>query len=377
MDSRESATRGQSEQMNKLQRQTIDHLEALVGFDTRNPPRSIDEGGLFAYLRDNLSGFDFHSEDHGDGCISLLASRGSPDTVFNFHVDTVPAADGWRDDPLALRVTPDRAYGLGACDIKGAAACMLSAAAQGEGPLALLFTSDEEAGNSRCIRRFLGTSHGFKNAIVAEPTGAKAVLAHRGIATATIGFGGIAGHASAARALEDNAIHRAIRWGTRALEFAQQRQHREYEGLKGIPLNIGTIAGGVKPNVIAAEAVVRFGIRPLPDQDGRRLLEQLRQLAPDAHVAGWQEGFVGPALPGPGVDRERAAHQLAEHCALPTTDAVNFWTEASLFSAAGLAALVFGPGDIEQAHCANEWVALEQLDAVTQHYIRLIDHDNR
>ena len=42
-----------------------------------------------------------------------------------------------------------------------------------------------------------------------------------------------------------------------------------------------------------------------------------------------------------------------------------------------LAEVGMGPGDIEQAHCANEWVALEQLDAVTQHYIRLIDHDNR
>jgi len=362
--------------MNKVQRQTVAHLEALVGFDTRNPPRLINEDGLFAYLRGNLGGFAFHSEDHGDGCISLLAVRGSPDTVFNFHVDTVPAADGWHDDPLALRVTAGRAYGLGACDIKGAAACMLTAAALTAGPLALLFTSDEEAGNSRCVRRFLGTGHGFKNAIVAEPTGAKAVLAHRGIATATISFNGIAGHASAARALEDNAIHRAVHWGTRALEFAQQRQQMEYAGLTGIRLNIGTISGGVKPNVIAAEASLRFGIRPLPDQDGRRLLEQLRRLAPDAHVAGWHEGFVGPALPGPGAERETAARQLARRCALPVTAAVNFWTEASLFSAAGLAALVFGPGDIEQAHCANEWVALEQLDAVTQHYIRLIDHDN-
>ncbi len=362
--------------MSTVQRQTIAHLEALVGFDTRNPPRAIAEDGLFAYLRENLSGFAFHSANHGDGCISLLAVRGSPDIVFNFHVDTVPAADGWRDDPLALRVTAGRAYGLGACDIKGAAACMLTAAALADGPLALLFTSDEEAGNSRCVRRFLATSHGFSNAIVAEPTGAKAVLAHRGIATATIAFNGIAGHASAARALEDNAIHRALHWGTRALEFAQQRQHTEYAGLNGIRLNIGTISGGVKPNVIAAEASLRFGIRPLPDQDGRRLLEQLRRLAPDTHVSEWHEGFVGPALPGPGAEREAAASQFAQRCALPPAAAVNFWTEASLFSAAGIPALVFGPGDIEQAHCANEWVALEQLDAVSRHYIRLIDHDN-
>lgn len=362
--------------MTDLQHKTLEHLEALVGFDTRNPPRAISDDGIFDYLRRYLPGFDCHSQDHGDGCVSLLAKRGSTDTVFNFHVDTVPAADGWRDDPLRLRVTAGRAYGLGACDIKGAAACMLTAAACSEGSVALLFTSDEEAGNSRCVRQFLTQDHGFANAIIAEPTGAKAVTAHRGIATGSIRFSGVAGHAASSRALEENAIHRAMRWGARALEFAEQRQRDRYGGLEGIRLNIGTISGGVKPNVIAADATVRFGTRTLPGQDGHRLLTQLHQLAPAAHIASWQEGFVGPALPAPGADREKAGRELAERSGLTIAEPVDFWTEASLFSAAGLGAIVFGPGNIEQAHCANEWVALDQLDAVTQHYIRLIDHDN-
>lgn len=362
--------------MNELRKQSIDHLKSLVGFDTRNPPRAIDPDGLFGYLRENLNGFEFTSWDHGDGCLTLLAKRGTPDTVFNFHVDTVPAAEGWRDDPLTLRVTADRAYGLGACDIKGAAACMLTAAAHASGPVALLFTSDEEAGNSRCVRRFLATDHGFDNAIVAEPTEARAVLAHRGIATAAISFNGIAGHASADRALEDNAIHRAMHWGGRALEFAEQRRTESFAGLSGIRLNIGTIAGGIKPNVIAPEATVKFGTRPLPGQDGDRLLDQLYRLAPQSQIAAWQKGFIGPPLPGPASACADAGRRLAERCGLPIGDAVDFWTEASLFSAAGLAAIVFGPGSIEQAHCANEWVSLDQLDEVTKHYIRLIDHDN-
>ena len=53
--------------------------------------------------------------------------------------------------------------------------------------------------------------------------------------------------------------------------------------------------------------------------------------------------------------------------------AVNFWTEASLFSEAGLDAIVFGPGDIAQAHGADEWVTLEELERVANHYIRIID----
>lgn len=60
-------------------------------------------------------------------------------------------------------------------------------------------------------------------------------------------------------------------------------------------------------------------------------------------------------------DRRLAARDLAEELGLPVGNAVDFWTEASLFSEAGLTALVFGPGDIAQAHTADEWVSLAQL----------------
>ena len=57
---------------------------------------------------------------------------------------------------------------------------------------------------------------------------------------------------------------------------------------------------------------------------------------------------------------------------MPVGHAVDFWTEASLFSAAGLNAVVFGPGDIAQAHTADEWVALEQLQTAVRHYVRIL-----
>src|SRR4249920_496048 len=104
------------------------HLQALVSFDTRNPPRAIGTGGIFDYLRANLSGFQITLTDHGAGAVSLLAVRGAPKRVFNVHLDTVPDSPQWTADPLKLRVTSDRAIGLGACDIKGAAACLLAAA---------------------------------------------------------------------------------------------------------------------------------------------------------------------------------------------------------------------------------------------------------
>jgi acetylornithine deacetylase len=176
----------------------LQHLEALVSFDTRNPPRAIGSGGIFDYLRDVLPGFDCTVTDHGDGAVSLLAVRGRPTRVFNVHLDTVPDSPAWTGDPHQLRVAGDRAVGLGACDIKGAAACLVAAAAQTTGDAAFLFSTDEEANDARCIAGFLAQKHDFEAAIVAEPTQAQAVLAHRGISSVLMRFRGTAGHASGA-----------------------------------------------------------------------------------------------------------------------------------------------------------------------------------
>ncbi|KAB2897358.1 MAG: M20/M25/M40 family metallo-hydrolase, partial [Dokdonella sp.] len=68
-----------------------------------------------------------------------------------------------------------------------------------------------------------------------------------------------------------------------------------------------------------------------------------------------------------------AAQRVAASLALPLGAAVDFWTEAALFSQAGLTALVYGPGDIAQAHSADEWVALEQLEQYARTCHRLLE----
>ena len=68
----------------------LNHLDALVGYDTRNPPRAIGTDGIFDYLREQLPGFRIELTDHGAGAVSLLAVRGETTRVFNVHLDTVP-----------------------------------------------------------------------------------------------------------------------------------------------------------------------------------------------------------------------------------------------------------------------------------------------
>ena len=355
---------------------TLKHLEALVACDTRNPPRKIGTDGIFEYLQAHLPGFAFDLVDHGAGAVSLLAVRGETARLFNVHLDTVPSSPAWSADPLRLRVTHDRAIGLGACDIKGAAAGLLAAASATSAPAAFLFSSDEEGNDARCIPAFLGREHGFREIIVAEPTRCTAVLAHRGISSVKLDFAGRAGHASGSDALVHSAVHRALHWGARALDHVKSFDHARFGGLSGLRFNIGRVEGGIKANVVAPACELRFGMRPLPSQDVDALHAIFRVLAGADGNATYTETFRGPALPAGDVaaaeQRRLQARDLADELGLPIGNAVDFWTEASLFSAAGLTALVYGPGDIAQAHSADEWVALEQLAIATATYARLL-----
>jgi acetylornithine deacetylase len=355
---------------------TLTHLRALVASDTRNPPRAIDEGGIFAYLRAQLCGFECTTIEHGAGAVSLYAVRGKPKLLFNVHLDTVPDSPHWSASPFELRIDDDRAVGLGACDIKGAAAALVAAASRSNGDAAFLFTSDEEANDARCIAGFLSRKlrPAYDAVVVAEPTRCEAVLAHRGISSVSMRFAGRAGHASGGSASTDSAVHQAMRWGARALDYVETQAHARFGGLTGLRFNIGRIEGGIKANVIAPAAELRFGFRPLPSMDTDTLLERFRGFAQPA--AELTETFRGPPLPAGDVadaeSRRLAARDRADALGLAIGNAVDFWTEASLFSEAGYDAFVFGPGDIAQAHTADEWVALSQLQRYAETLARLI-----
>src|SRR5690606_17316885 len=123
-------------------------------------------------------------------------------------------------------------------------------------------------------------------------------------------------------------------------------------------------------------AEVRFGFRPLPSHDIDTLHARFGACAAPGALERYEETFRGPSLPGGDAaaaeDRRLAARELAEGLGLPVGNAVDFWTEASLFSQAGLTAFVYGPGDIAQAHTAGEFVLLDQLQRYTDSITRIL-----
>lgn len=353
----------------------VRHLAELVACDTQNPPRDIDgDSPIVQYCRRAMgAGFEVEVVDHGSGHVSFYAVRGRPGVLFNVHLDTVPCGPGWDSDPLKLEVREGRAIGRGACDIKGAAACLLAIAASRPDHMAVLFTTDEEGTEGRSVRAFCESREieRFSQVVVAEPTGCEAILGHRGFLSVETRFLGKPGHSSEARALKDNAIHQMSRWACAVLDMAARKNSPDNES--GTCLNLGFAQGGTANNVIAGEAVVRWSARLRPGASNRAFLEEAKTCAPADARAEWRIEHDGEPLPAGGRSSEPARAFALVH-GFPLSADVDFWTEASIFSEFGLAALVLGPGRIEQAHIANEWVELAQLERACELYAVVISN---
>jgi len=346
------------------------HLEILVGCDTQNPPRDISASHeIFKYIDSVLESsndFSISVENHGRGRVSYLAKRGDPKILFNVHLDTVPIGAGWTRPPLKLTVEGSRAFGRGCCDIKGAAAVLLAIA---EAPIAFLFSTDEEGAEGCCVAEFSQSlaDGSYQVVVVAEPTECKAVLAHRGYLSVLGEFRGEPGHSSAARALIDNANHQAAVWASAAISYAASEAARD----RALCFNIGSMSGGTSSNVIAAKSNVHWSARLPPGGDTDTALSTICNATEASRTVSWNARFKGPPLPAHAGTGTATRDYCARH-KLEIGAPVDYWTEASLFSAAGHPAMVLGPGNIEQAHAADEWVSIDQLVHVAEIYDRLL-----
>lgn len=229
------------------------------------------------------------------------------------------------------------------------------------GPVALLLSSDEEAGS--------GSGVGVHRAASIRGGGGRRADAVLGGARASRGSGrprrcspGSAA-VTASRALADSAVHEAIRWAGLALEHSSAS---EAAG-EGLRLNIRRLEGGQKANIIAANATLRFGVRPPPGL-APQALARLFALATESGAGGascrasWRRR-CRPRTRRCWRRRARAGGDLATRLGVQAGAADELLDRGGAVLAAGATALVFGPGDIAQAHAAGEWVALAELAA--------------
>jgi len=354
----------------------LENLDFLIQQDTQNPPRKISkEDRLYQHLNQHFKnhGFQVKITDLGDGHVTFYATKGQPRELFNVHLDTVPVTAStlklWNHDPFKLSLKDNKVYGRGSCDIKGAAAVLMLLAETAD-DLAVVFTSDEEGANGCCVQNFIDSTDlsRYQQIIIAEPTNAKAVVSHRGYLSTYIEFTGICGHSSMASALEFNAIHKANSWLTQALDFAKQQVSADNPA--GICFNVGVIKGGEKNNMIAEKVNLDFSARVPSGLSSKKIYEKMKSFDEQAK---WRAGMIAPPLPADGQNDEKSLN-FCKNNAIEVAQAVDFWTEAALFSQAGFAAIVLGPGNIKQAHTIDEWVEISQLEKIYGLYQAILNN---
>lgn len=287
----------------------------------------------------------------------VFARWGTPRRIINAHVDTVPANAGWSRDPWQPHIAEGRLYGLGSADTKGAIAATL-VALEGAPPrdLGVLFSGDEEAG-SAVMHAFLRSAHAaaIKEVIVCEPTARAAGTAHRGIIAQRATLLGPGGHSSKADQLP-KPIAQLARVAA-ALDDAGRRRVKDGPaGMTGTCLNIAALHGGIAYNVIPARGELEWSLRHYPGFDRVDWDREVASIvtAIDPAITVTTELEHGPFA------CDALADLVKPFAARVGT--LDFWTEAAMWSAHGANAIVIGPGDIAQAHGADEWVALDDLD---------------
>ncbi|MCX5748211.1 MAG: M20/M25/M40 family metallo-hydrolase [Proteobacteria bacterium] len=299
----------------------------------------------------------------------VFARWGTPTRVINAHVDTVPANAGWTTPPWTPRIADGRLYGLGSADTKGAiAATLVALESLGHAPRdrGVLFSGDEEAGSHVC-RAFLASPHraGIREMIVCEPSSRRAGVAHRGVLGQTATLDGPGGHSSKADHLP-KPIARLARLATRLDDLAIRRVGQGPTGMTGTCMNLSALRGGIAYNVIAAHAQLEWSLRPYPgfDRDDweREIAALAREVDPAIVIATMTD------LPPFGC----AALADVVRPFVREIGTLDYWTEAALYEAAGIDAIVVGPGDIAQAHAADEWVALDDLAWAVELYRALL-----
>lgn len=349
-------------------------LAKLVAFPTVSS-RPVD--GIAAYLaeRCEAAGMRVERLESSPGKCNLVCSAGPQGTdgvVLSGHMDVVPV-DGqpWTSDPFALTRRGDRLHGRGSCDMKAFLAAVVEALprlplARLDRELVLVFTHDEEVGclGSRMLaERYAAEGRTLPRlCLIGEPTSFRIFRMHPGHVAMRITCAGQAAHSS-----KPDLGRSAIRLAARVIEALdgladEWRRDVRFADLLERPftvMNVATIHGGSAINIVPDRCVIELGFRPLPGMDVDALCRQVdERVAPLGAVTTERLRVTPSMLTPPGTSLEALLRPFASS---PDLGAASFATDGGNLEALGVSTLVFGPGSIDVAHQADEYVPVDEL----------------
>ena len=370
---------------------TVELLRQLVAFDTTSRHSNLP---LVEFIEAYLTDLEIESRRvmHQEGKANLYATIGPADRsgiAVSAHTDVVPVeGQDWDTDPWVLTKQDGRFYGRGTADMKGFLAVVLAALpkfveADLDVPLHLVCSPDEEVGCVGILPLLADLEERDARpamAIVGEPSSMGVIVAHKGHYAYRCRLTGIESHSSfAPRAV--NAVEYGARLVTRINDIARRKADAgpfdECYPVAHTTLHTGVFEGGTAFNIVPRHAHFDFEIRTVgTDTDTElfgeieayaqnELLPEMRTIYPDAaiefEVLSSTRGLDTDADDAVVVEVLELTGGLGPEGADGVVGKVNYATEAGLFQAAGVPAVVCGPGSIDQAHGPNEYVDLEQL----------------
>jgi acetylornithine deacetylase len=373
-------------------------LSELIFFDTTSSKSNMN---LINYVEDYLLSFGIKSQiikDPHEEKANLHAIIGPEDIsgiMLSGHTDVVPVkGQNWSTDPFQMTEKDGKIYGRGSCDMKGFIACVLAKVpefvnADLKEPIHLAFSYDEETGCTGVhslvdVVRDLTVKP--RACIVGEPTSMKVVNSHKGIRHLLTKVYGHENHSSTDRGVN------AISYAAEIIGFIDNMQ----EEMRSRPalvegfdppyatVHAGRIQGGVAANITPNYCEIEWDYRPIPGTDEDEVFNRYEEfineiILPKMRMKSEKFGDIKtdylakvPCLfPETGSEAEVLVKHLAEQ---NSTHVVSYGTEAGIFhQKGGVPAVVCGPGNILQAHKADEYVEISELEACDKFLDRLLD----
>ncbi len=374
----------------------ISILSTLIGFDTVSHKSNLE---LVSWVEDYLAQHGVSArrihDDTGEKA-SLLATIGPVDVpgyVLSGHTDVVPVeGQAWTTDPFIARVLDGRLYGRGACDMKGYLACVLEAvprmvAAELHQPLHIAFSYDEEVGCTG-VRPMLHEMAAWHvrpaGCFVGEPTNMGVVTGHKHKISKRVVVHGRTGHSSLAPQAV-NAVEYAARLVAHISDMgrglASDGPRDPLYDVAHTTAHVGRMTGGTQLNIVPHHAEFDFEFRAVAGDDpealvadvmaeARRIEADMQAVDPETRIDFLPYSHIVGLDTCPDAEIAVLAKRLAgrnDHAKVAYT------TEGGLFTdIAGIPTVVCGPGSIEQAHKADEFIALNELEKCGQFLDALI-----
>lgn len=364
----------------------VELTQALIGFDTINPPGN--ERACAEYLAALLSagGFSVKTSEFDTDRTSLVASfsGAGPDPLcFTGHIDTVPlGAVPWTKSPFDGEIEDGRLFGRGSSDMKSGVACFVIAAlslvrdCENPPSMVLVITAGEETGceGAAHLASETGTLGRAGAMVVAEPTALYPVVGHKGALWLKAVTHGVTAH-GATPELGENAVYKAARAVTLLEDFGFNLAPHDVLGSPS--LNVGTVSGGMNFNSVPDQSEIGIDIRTIPGQDN---VDVRRDLA----------GYLGkdvviePVVDVQGMASDPENNWIQDVFRImsdylgeePVPRGAPYFTDASILTPAfdRIPTIVLGPGEPKMAHQTDEYCMVDKLAPAVDAYQKIGRH---